>query len=78
LPTLWPRFSKAVSFGTAMASAAGCALVLSGRYPDGMILVQILALLLIVGFIGMSLWLLTRGYRPARFFLLAFGISMPV
>ena len=74
LPTLWPRFSKAVSFGTAMASAAGCALVLSGRYPDGMILVQILALLLIVGFIGMSLWLLTRGYRPARFFLLAFGI----
>ena len=39
-----------------------------------MILVQILALLLIVGFIGMSLWLLTRGYRPARFFLLAFGI----
>lgn len=74
LPNLWPRFSKIVGVGTTLVSLTGCGLVLTGRYATAMILVQMLALLLIVVFIGISLWLLTRGYRPARFFLLAFGI----
>ncbi|MEN4919200.1 sensor histidine kinase [Achromobacter spanius] len=49
-------------------------LVVSGRYGQGMQPVQALALLVIVGFSVLGAYLLKRGWRPARFFALAFGV----
>lgn len=74
LPAVWPRFSKMVLTSACGVSLAGIGLVLSGRYAAGMIPVQLLAMILVVVFISLSPWLIMHGHKPARFFLLVFGI----
>ena len=49
-------------------------LVVSGHYAWGVQPIQTLALLLIVGFSTLTAYLLKRGWQPARFFALAFGV----
>ncbi|RJG05295.1 histidine kinase [Noviherbaspirillum cavernae] len=74
LPAMRPRFSKLVLASACGVAAIGIGLILAGRFAAGMILVQQLAMLLVVVFISLSLWMLIHGHKPARFFLLAFGI----
>ncbi|EHK62997.1 sensor histidine kinase [Achromobacter arsenitoxydans] len=74
LAALYPRAVRWIE-GVFWAIAIGCALlVVSGRYGMGMQPVQSLALLVIVGFTVLAAYLLKRGWRPARFFALAFGV----
>jgi len=49
-------------------------LIVTGHYAAGMQPIQALALLVIVGFSTLAAYLLKRGWRPARFFVLAFGV----
>ncbi|MFU1981430.1 7TM diverse intracellular signaling domain-containing protein [Bordetella hinzii] len=65
------RWLQAASW---LAAAVCAALVMLGRYGQGMAPIQMLALLCIVGLTGSALYLLRRGWRPARFFLLVFGV----
>ncbi|MDC8757836.1 sensor histidine kinase [Janthinobacterium fluminis] len=74
LPALWPRFNRLVVAVTAAAALAGAALVLGGDYAAGVLVVQRTALPLILLFIGLATWLALRGHRPARAFLLIFGV----
>ncbi|QVQ26091.1 sensor histidine kinase [Achromobacter deleyi] len=74
LVALYPRAVRgleALFWGIAVACAT---LVVTGNYAWGMQPVQALALLLIVGFSTLAAFLLKRGWRPARFFALAFGV----
>lgn len=48
--------------------------ILLGFYRDAMPVVLLFSLTLIPLFIALAVWLLLRGHRPARFYLLAFGI----
>ena len=74
LPALLPRFSRGVVGVTAAAALTGAVLVLRGNYAAGVLVVQGAALPLIVLFIVLAAWLAWRGHRPARAFLLIFGI----
>ena len=65
------RWLDALFWGIAAACAT---LVVTGNYAWGMQPIQALALLLIVGFSTLAAYLLKRGWRPARFFALAFGV----
>jgi signal transduction histidine kinase len=74
LVALYPRavrWLEALFWGIAVACAT---LVVTGHYAWGMQPIQALALLLIVGFSTLAAYLLKRGWRPARFFALAFGV----
>ncbi|MDN2712504.1 sensor histidine kinase [Janthinobacterium sp. SUN118] len=74
LSALYPRFSRGVMGATAAAALTGALLVLCGRYAAGVLVVQGAALPLIAVFIALATWLALRGHRPARAFLLIFGI----
>lgn len=57
------------------AIAGLCSLfVLTGHYAWGMQPTQLLALTLIVAFSTLAVYLLKQGWRPARFFAVAFGV----
>lgn len=74
LAALYPRLVRgmeAVFWGIAAVCAT---LVVSGHYSWGMPPVQLLALSVIVGFTALACYLLKKGWRPARFFALAFGV----
>lgn len=74
LAALYPRavrWLERLFWGIAIVCAL---LVVSGRYGMGMQPIQSLALLVIVGFTVLAAYLLKRGWRPARFFALAFGV----
>lgn len=74
LGDLYPRLVRRLIYGVTAMVLACVALVLSGHYAWGMIPIQTLALLLILFFSSLGGYLLLRGYRPARFFALAFGV----
>ncbi|MGK5037875.1 7TM diverse intracellular signaling domain-containing protein [Janthinobacterium sp. LB3P118] len=74
LPALYPRFSRGVVGVTAGAALVATLLVLSGQYAAGVLVVQGAALPLIAIFVALATWLAMRGHRPARAFLLIFGI----
>ncbi|MBB1629043.1 sensor histidine kinase [Achromobacter sp. UMC71] len=74
LAALYPRavrWLERLFWGIALVCAG---LVVAGRYAWGVQPIQLLALLLIVGFSTLAAYLLKRGWRPARFFALAFGV----
>jgi signal transduction histidine kinase len=74
LGALYPRavrWLERLFWGIAVVCSA---LVVSGHYGWGMQPVQLLALALIVGFTTLAAYLLKKGWRPARFFALAFGV----
>lgn len=74
MPTLYPLTTRWLD--RVMQSVAGACLVLAlaGYYAWSVMPVQLMALLLIVGFTSLCTSLLWRGYRHARFFALAFGV----
>ncbi|WP_158610226.1 sensor histidine kinase [Herminiimonas sp. KBW02] len=74
LHPVWPRFSRVVLYGARAVALLSALFILSGRFSVGVILMQQVAMALIVVFISIALWLLGRGHKPARFFLLVFGI----
>ncbi|WP_454675480.1 sensor histidine kinase [Achromobacter pestifer] len=74
LALLYPRAVRGLEWlfwGIALVCSA---LVVSGHYAWGMQPIQLLALSLIVGFTALAAYLLKKGWRPARFFALAFGV----
>ena len=71
---LFPRWSKALTALGASVFLIGATYILSGDYGTGVTIAQQSAMLLIVGFILLALWMLWRGHQPARFYLLAFSI----
>lgn len=74
LATRYPRLVRWLVRGVAGMVLACAGLVVLGHYAWGMVPIQLLALLLILFFSGLGTYLLLRGYRPARFFALAFGV----
>lgn len=74
LPQLMPRFHRGAVAVAALVSAVGAGLVLAGHYGAGVILAQQFSLLYIVMFVGLALYWLARGHRPARSYLLIFGV----
>lgn len=74
LPGLLPRTSHGIVGVAAAAALAGAVLVLCGRYGAGVLVVQGAALPLIVLLVTLAGSLALRGHRPARAFLLIFGI----
>lgn len=74
LPKLMPRFTRGFLTASWAIGIATALAVLSGHFGAGVSIAQmtVLACIAIVVLIGIRLaW---RGHRPARFFLLAFGI----
>ncbi len=74
LAALYPRtvrWLERLFWGIALVCSG---LVVAGHYAWGVQPIQMLALLLIVGFSTLAAYLLKRGWRPARFFALAFGV----
>lgn len=74
LSSLYPRLTRWGSILIGLLAVTCMTLVLSGHYAWGVMPVQWVALLLIVAFIVLDARLLAAGYRPARFFALAFGV----
>ena len=70
----FPRWSRAMLILGSAVAGAGILLILSGRYGTGVTIAQLAAMSMIVGFVTLACWLAARGYKPARFYLLAFGI----
>ncbi|WP_347900804.1 sensor histidine kinase [Pseudomonas purpurea] len=74
LPEVYPRLQRGLAW-LCWGIGGGAALtVIAGHYREAMPVVLTTALLLVPCFIGLGVWLLCRGHRPARFYLLAFGI----
>lgn len=74
LQALYPRAVRWLD-GVFWGIAAICStLIVTGHYGAGMQPVQALGLLVIVCFTLLAAYLLRRGWRPARFFALAFGV----
>lgn len=74
LPPDWRRYRQILLPCAVAVSLISAALVLSGQYAAGVLLVQRVSMVLIVLIVATAVRLLVRGHRPARFFLLAFGI----
>lgn len=74
LPLRSPRISKFIVDASGLPGIAAALLILSGYHDIGMILVQAATLLYLVAMVVLSIYLLCRGYRPARFFSFCFGI----
>ncbi|WP_123295623.1 sensor histidine kinase [Comamonas sp. BIGb0124] len=73
LDTLYPRLVAWVRRSTGLLAAVCSVLILLGHYGLGMPPVQAAALLLMTMLSLMAVYLLWRGWRPVRFFILAFG-----
>ncbi len=74
LEALYPRAVRWLDWLFWGIAAICSALIVTGHYGAGMQPIQALALLVIVGFSTLAAYLLKRGWRPARFFALAFGV----
>lgn len=74
LGALYPRTVRWVDRLFWLIAAGSAGLVLTGHYGLAMAPIQSLALLVIVVLSSLAGYLLWRGWRPARFFALAFGI----
>lgn len=74
LHPVWPRFSRVVLYGARAVALLSALFILSGRFSVGVVMMQQVAMALIVVFVSIAVWLLARGHKPARFFLLVFGI----
>lgn len=74
LAQVYARLARLI---TGLALLVGCAAavaILLGFYREAMPVVLRVSLALIPLLLGLAIWLLWRGHRPARFYLLAFGI----
>lgn len=74
LEALYPRAVRWLEWLFWAIAVVCSALIVTGNYGAGMQPIQALALLVIVGFTALGAYLLKRGWRPARFFALAFGV----
>lgn len=74
LPSRYPRASKLFIDASVLPGIASVLLILAGYDAIGLILVQSATLVYLMATIGLSIYLLCRGYRPARFFVFFFGI----
>ncbi|WP_047301641.1 sensor histidine kinase [Pseudomonas fluorescens] len=68
------RLQRVLTVGSLVIGLISALAVLTGHYQIGAPLHQITVLLSIPFFIGLALWLTLTGHRPARYFLLLFGI----
>lgn len=69
-----PRLQRGLIAASLIIGGASALAVLAGYYRIGAPLHQLTVLASILLFIGLALWLMCRGHRPARYFLLLFGI----
>lgn len=69
-----PRLQRGLVRASLLIGACSALLVLADQYRIGAPLHQVTVLLSIPLFIGLALWSMVRGHRPARAFLLLFGI----
>lgn len=74
LARVYARLTRLLSSVAWLVGGCAALAILLGFYRDAMPVVLLLSLAIIPIFIGLALWLLVRGHRPARFYLLAFGI----
>lgn len=74
LEALYPRAVRGLYWLFWGIAAVCSALIVTGHYGAGMLPIQTLGLLVIIAFIVLGAHLLKRGWRPARFFALAFGV----
>lgn len=74
LPSRYPRTSKLLTDASVLPGIASVLLILAGYDEIGLVLVQSATLVYLVATMGLSIYLLCRGYRPARFFVFFFGI----
>ena len=74
LEALYPRAARWTERAFWLVALVCAALVLTGHYAWGMQPIQLLALSTIVALTTLAGFLLKRGWRPARFFALAFGV----
>lgn len=74
LELLAPRATRALIWLSRGTGAVLAMLAVLGFYVPSMVASQILSLVSIVGVTLLSLTLLLRGHRPARWFVLAFGV----
>lgn len=70
----YPRLRRTVTALSVAIGVSSSLLVLAGHYQLGAPLNQVAVLLSIPLFIGLAVWLMVQGHRPARSFLLLFGI----
>lgn len=73
LPGCHPALARWMMRCCTLLGLISAALVLSGRYAWGMQPVQLVGVLLIPVLSGLAAYLLWRGWRPARYFLLVFA-----
>lgn len=74
MPILYPRTSRWMDHTIKVASLYCLGMALLNQYALSVVPVLLLGLVMMVGFSGMCIRLLIRGYRHARFFALAFGV----
>ena len=74
LDRLFPRSTRACLNAAWVFTAVTAALVLSGSYGSGTAAAQGASVVVIGVLLLVASWLLARGHRPARLFLLAFGV----
>jgi len=74
LGRLYPRLARGVLLICAAAALVCSLLILSGRFALGMQPIQLLALGVMLAMAAAALYLMWRGWRPARRFLLIFGV----
>lgn len=72
--TSFGHFRKVLKGISLLIATLGAGAILVGHYQFGAPLVQTSSLLTIVILVAMAMVLLFRGHRPARFFLLVFGV----
>jgi signal transduction histidine kinase len=74
LAQVYGRLTRLLTGLTWLVGGSAALAILLGFYRDAIPVVLLLSLALIPVFIALATWLLLRGHRPARFYLLAFGI----
>lgn len=74
LPQVMPGLMRYLQWGSWPIGLGAALLTVADHYREAAPIVQLCAMVMIVVFISLALYLLVRGHRPARFYLLAFGI----
>lgn len=74
MPVLYPRASLWMDHFIKVTALYCLSMALLNNYSLSVVPVLLLGMGMMVGFSGICIWLLIRGYRHARFFALAFGI----
>ncbi|PWB35111.1 histidine kinase [Pseudomonas sp. SDI] len=70
----YPRLQRWLIAASLIIGTTAALTVLAGHYQVGAPLHQVTVLASIGCFIGLALWLMYQGHRPARYFLLLFGL----